>query len=226
MCPARACQRLRAKPVDRLCAICRLQPFASSMSNSGTGCVSCPSPDIVTCSCARGEPYSYIERSCSQCRQCICGIGDPSSDNGSSSGGGGSNVGVTAGGAIGGVLGIAAALFLLYWFWWKPKGLAASRKRYSRHLTQRQSKLTHQLQANEKKRLSTAAPGTRDDVASKRTSVHLSMAPNNDSAHLSRRMNLTSGAFASDGTTRSLAATGGHSTHGSTMVSRSAPAAT
>ncbi|KAK4051087.1 hypothetical protein OIO90_004827 [Microbotryomycetes sp. JL221] len=180
------------------------------MSNGGSGCVVCPTPDIATCNCAPGQPYDYVERTCTQCRQCICRSPSPSSVP-SSSGGGGSSTGVTAGAAVGGVLGVAAALFLLYWFWWKPKGLAASRKRYSKHLSHRQSKLATQLQAHDKKRLSAADALNResggkkdsDAVASKRTSVHLSMEPTGDQ-RLSRRMSPAP----RDG---SLAATGGHS---------------
>ncbi|KAM0791173.1 hypothetical protein ACM66B_005657 [Microbotryomycetes sp. NB124-2] len=183
------------------------------MSNQGSGCVTCPTPDLATCSCEAGQPYYFRERTCTQCRQCICQTSSSSTSGNGSKGGGGS-AGVTAGAAVGGVLAVAVALFLLYWFWWKPKGLAASRKRYSKHLSNRQSKLAMQLDAHDKKRLSAAdalnnrartddAQTRGDGVASKRTSVHLSMAPSGDH-RLSRRPS----PGPREGT---LAATGGHS---------------
>ncbi|KAK4048320.1 hypothetical protein OIV83_004842 [Microbotryomycetes sp. JL201] len=158
---------------------------------------------------------------------CICQTSSSSSSGSGSSGGKGGNAGVTAGAAVGGVVAVAVALFLLYWFWWKPKGLAASRKRYSKHLSRRQSKLAMQLDAHDKKRLSAADALNRsknddasriqqskgDGVASKRTSVHLSMEPSGEH-RLSRRP--------SPGPREgSLAATGGHSSR--TSVDSSNP---
>ncbi|GAA5975777.1 hypothetical protein JCM11641_005870 [Rhodosporidiobolus odoratus] len=130
-----------------------------------SNCLTCSDP-IAPCACSPGQSCIQSARSCNACAKNIC-IDDTSS---SKSGGGGSNTGATAGGAVGGVLGVAAVLAAVYFLWWKPKGLAASQRRYSKHMSHRQSRL------NEKRKtqLNAAAGGAQgDNRVSKRSSVHL-----------------------------------------------------
>ncbi|BGP16534.1 hypothetical protein JCM10213_001128 [Rhodosporidiobolus nylandii] len=131
-----------------------------------SSCLSCSDP-IPACACSKGQTCVQTARSCNACAKNVC-VDDRSS---SKSGGGGSSTGATAGGAVGGVLGVAAILAALYFFWWKPKGLAASRRRYSKHLSHRQSRIDEkrktQLQG------AGAGGGGADNAVSKRSSVHL-----------------------------------------------------
>lgn len=148
--------------------------------------------------CPNGQSCIQTGRSDTQCAQNICianASGQPAPN---------APIGGTIGGALGGVLGIVAALALAYHFWWKPRGLAASRQRYSRHLSSRQSRLPSGL---DKK----IAEGTQQ----KRTSVHLRM----DGLYtgLSRR---GGGSDADESMPRSNVATGGHSRSESMNVSR------
>ena len=92
---------------------------------------------------------------------------------------------------MGGVLGVAVVIGLVWWFWWRPKGLQLSRKRYSKHLLNRQSKLGL---GNLEKRKSTTVAGRGEEdggggggVATKRTSVHLRMENNGTSTDNNRR---------------------------------------
>ncbi|GAA5910590.1 hypothetical protein JCM8208_007441 [Rhodotorula glutinis] len=127
-----------------------------------SNCLACTDPINACPTCPAGQSCIQTGRTCSACPKRIC------QDTGSSStkgGGGGTSTGATAGGAVGGVVGVAVLLAAVYFFWWRPRGLAASRKRYSKHLSHRQSKLAD-------KRKSQLAPG-ETDVATKRSSVHL-----------------------------------------------------
>ncbi|GAA5921796.1 hypothetical protein JCM3775_001823 [Rhodotorula graminis] len=127
-----------------------------------SNCLACTDPINACPTCPAGQSCVQTSRLCSACPKRIC------QDTGSSStkgGGGGPSTGATAGGAVGGVVGVAVVLAAVYFFWWRPRGLAASRKRYSKHLSHRQSKLAD-------KRKSQLAPG-ETDVATKRSSVHL-----------------------------------------------------
>ncbi|GAA6028368.1 hypothetical protein JCM8097_006997 [Rhodosporidiobolus ruineniae] len=125
-----------------------------------SSCLTCTDPINACPTCPKGQTCIQTARSCTACAKNVC-IDDGSSK--SSGGGGGSSTGATAGGAVGGVLGVAAILALVYFFWWKPRGLAASRRRYSKHLSHRQSR------QNEKRRTQLGGDG----AVSKRTSVHL-----------------------------------------------------
>lgn len=87
-------------------------------------------------------------------------------------------LGGTIGGALGGVLGIVAGVGLIYWFWWKPRGLAAARQRYSRHLSLRQSRIPNGIEKSKKE---------EGGVASKRTSLHIRMDGGGNDNILSRR---------------------------------------
>jgi hypothetical protein len=189
------------------------------MSSSGTGCLSCPDP-IPQCSCSPGQFCQTIQRSCNRCayNQCL----NPSKG---SSGSSGTNIGVSVGGAVGGIVGVALILALVYWFWWKPRGLAASRKRYSRHLEHRQSKLlqlkTQGGPATDRRDNGAPSP-TSPALATKRTSVHLSMMPDGTGAdrRLSRRGNSPSGDRRDSASLpTSVGATGGHSSRTSLEVS-------
>lgn len=127
-----------------------------------SNCLACTDPINACPTCPAGQSCVQTSRLCSACPKRIC------QDTGSSStkgGGGGPSTGATAGGAVGGVVGVAVILAAVYFFWWRPRGLAASRKRYSKHLSHRQSKLAD-------KRKSQLSPGETDAVT-KRSSVHL-----------------------------------------------------
>lgn len=126
-------------------------------------CVTCPAGPVAPCACKKGEACIRTVGSCTQCPQNYC-VANSNADSGSGS----INAGVSAGGAVGGVAAVAIALTLLYFLWWKPRGLAASRKRYSRRLEARQSKRLSQLQPPPP---SSSSAGN----AQKRTSVHLPM---------------------------------------------------
>ena len=119
----------------------------------------------------------------------------------------------TVGGALGGVLGILVGIGLVYWFWWKPRGLAASRKRYSRHLSARQSKFMTGGGAGEKKLHLSASSPTSPNGVSKRSSVHLRM--ENVEESLNRRNTGVSPYLDDVGST---AATGTRTTPGSVEV--------
>ncbi|GAA5887206.1 hypothetical protein JCM5296_004562 [Sporobolomyces johnsonii] len=143
-----------------------------------SSCLTCSDPIAPCPSCPSGQMCVQTGRSCSACPQNSC-VDDGSS---SSKSGGGSSTGVTAGGAVGGVLGVAAIIAAIYFFWWRPRGLAASRRRYSKHLSHRQSKL-----AEKRKTQLAGAPGAAGGAAgengvTKRTSVHLRMDPVGDGA--------------------------------------------
>ncbi|GAA5854227.1 hypothetical protein JCM8547_001741 [Rhodosporidiobolus lusitaniae] len=130
-----------------------------------SSCLQCTDP-VAPCACSFGQTCVKQERSCTQCPKYVC-IDDGSSSK--SSGGSSSSTGATAGGAVGGVLGVAAVLAALYFFWWKPKGLAASRRRYSKHLSHRQSRLDQKR----KSQAGGAGGAAGENGVSKRSSVHL-----------------------------------------------------
>ncbi|GAA5918923.1 hypothetical protein JCM1841_006685 [Sporobolomyces salmonicolor] len=136
-----------------------------------SSCLTCSDPIAPCPSCPSGQICVQTGRSCSACPQNVC-VDDTSS---SSKSGGGSSTGVTAGGAVGGVLGVAAIIAAIYFFWWRPRGLAASRRRYSKHLSHRQSRLAEKR----KTQLAGAPPpagGAADENGvTRRTSVHLRM---------------------------------------------------
>ncbi|KAI5480782.1 membrane anchor Opy2, N-terminal domain containing protein [Pseudohyphozyma bogoriensis] len=147
----------------------RAVPTSSSsrwarVRRQSSSCLACTDP-IAACNCSAGYSCYQTARTCTQCAQNLCRL--------DSSSGGKSSLGGTIGGAVGGILGVAAALGLLYWFWWKPRGLAASRKRYSKHVSARQSKMMGGG-ASEK---AVASPPlhAHDDGVAKRSSVHLRM---------------------------------------------------
>ncbi|GJN90789.1 hypothetical protein Rhopal_003803-T1 [Rhodotorula paludigena] len=127
--------------------------------------VSCPT-------CDSGQHCEIRQNQNNGCRRYVC----VDSDTASKSSGGGTNVGATAGGAVGGVLGVAVVLTALYFFWWKPRGLAASRKRYSRHLSQRQSRIADKRRTQQLGPDGAAAGAAgENDAVTKRSSVHLHM---------------------------------------------------
>ncbi|SCZ92037.1 BZ3501_MvSof-1269-A2-R1_Chr2-1g04222 [Microbotryum saponariae] len=126
-----------------------------------SNCLACTDP-IPKCQCPAGVACFQSQRNCTTCPRNICA--SSSSPSGSS----GQNLGSTIGGAVGGVAGIIVALGLLYFLWWKPRGLEASRRRYSKHITNRQSK-TPPPPATSERRSANA------DAIAKRTSIHLRM---------------------------------------------------
>jgi hypothetical protein len=147
---------------DSLPAWCSTSPLSHHRSPSMSSCLPCADP-VAPCACPAGLACIQVGRSCNQCTQNIC---QASTAPVASGGGGGSSpIGGTVGSALGGVLGIVAAILLVYWFWWRPRGRAASRKRYSAHITARQSKV---LSLGEKRAVATALGGART-----RTSVHM-----------------------------------------------------
>ncbi|BGP24970.1 membrane anchor Opy2, N-terminal domain containing protein [Rhodotorula toruloides] len=134
-----------------------------------SSCLSCSDPISPCPSCPSGQVCIQTGRSCTVCPKNIC-VDDSSKGN---SGSAGPSAGATAGGAVGGVLGVAAILAAVYFFWWRPRGLAASRKRYSQHLAKRQSKLSEKRKTGQYSDADNGAEQT--DRATKRTSVHLNI---------------------------------------------------
>ncbi|TNY24748.1 hypothetical protein DMC30DRAFT_4596 [Rhodotorula diobovata] len=133
-----------------------------------SNCLACTDPINACPVCPSGQSCVQTGRSCSACPKRICqDTGSSGSTKGG--GGGGTSTAATAGGAVGGVVGVALVLAALYFFWWRPRGLAASRKRYSKHLVNRQSKVA------DSKRKSQLSPGGTTDAVAKRSSVHLHM---------------------------------------------------
>lgn len=142
-----------------------------------SGCLTCLDP-IPPCpaSCPAGFCIQETQ-TCTSCAKRICVA--PSSNKG------GSSTGATVGGAVGGILAVAVALLLAYFFWWKPKGLAASRRRYSKHLSARQSKLVSPLDIpGDSNRRSLGVTG---NGAVRKSSVHLRMDGVPGEGGLSRR---------------------------------------
>ncbi|GAA6021261.1 hypothetical protein JCM11491_001530 [Sporobolomyces phaffii] len=131
-----------------------------------SNCLACTDPIAPCQGCKSTQQCIQVQRSCTQCPRNICV--DPSSRNSSKSAG--PSTGTTAGAAVGGVVGVAVVILAVWWFWWRPKGLEQSRKRYSKHLMNRQSRLG----AADKRKTGVPA-GADGDVATKRTSVHLRM---------------------------------------------------
>ncbi|KAL8278205.1 hypothetical protein RQP46_009378 [Phenoliferia psychrophenolica] len=174
------------------------------MSTAASGCLSCPAQPPACPSCKTGTKCVTIAQGCQQCSQNVCRATDSSSTSS-----GGPSVGATVGGALGGVLGILAALALIYWFWWKPRGLAASRRRYSKHVTARQSRMPST--ATEKKGSTSPQPQGSSN-ALKRSSVHLRM--DDPDSHLTRRPTTPGGGDDSNAPS-SAGATGAHTPHGS-----------
>ena len=87
------------------------------------------------------------------------------------SSGSSSNLAGAIGGAVGGIGGVVVAVGVIYWFWWKPRGLAASRKRYSEYAAKRKSKAVS-MEMDKK----TEAVNPTDPVGHNRsTSVHLNI---------------------------------------------------
>lgn len=77
---------------------------------------------------------------------------------------------------MGGVVGVAVIIAVVWWFWWRPKGLEQSRKRYSKHLANRQSKVAEKRKTGQGlDAAANGAGGGQGDVAMKRSSVHLRM---------------------------------------------------
>ncbi|KAM0753344.1 hypothetical protein T439DRAFT_379039 [Meredithblackwellia eburnea MCA 4105] len=190
--------------------------FVLKLLSKRDSCLACTDPIPACPACQQGQTCIQIGRSCNQCAQNVC-QGSSSSNSGSSSSK--SSIGSTVGGALGGVLGILAALALIYWFWWKPKGLAASRRRYSRHLSARQSARMMSNGSAEKKSTAQAPAsptlnspangnGPGSATAIKRSSVHLRMENNN--SDLTHRPN-TPGRDDLEGPPSSTGATGGAS---------------
>ena len=142
--------------------------------STGTGCLACTDP-LPPCACSAGQICQVVQRSCNQCSRNECIDSDPSGSSG------GNNLGTSIGGALGGVAAIAAALGLVYWFWWKPRGLAASRKRYSKHLSHRASKMMPPTLPADKGPSSPPNAGV-----AKRSSVHLNIGQAGEN-RLSRR---------------------------------------
>ncbi|GAA5964719.1 hypothetical protein JCM3765_004367 [Sporobolomyces pararoseus] len=154
-----------------------------------SNCLPCTDPISPCQGCKKTQECLQIARTCQQCPRNICV--DSKSSSSSSSGGGGTSTGVTAGATVGGVLGVAGLILIVWWFWWRPKGLQLSRKRYSKHLLNRQSKLMNL----ETKRKSTALGGGGGEdggVATKRTSVHLRM-ENNGSSNINNNRRSSNG---------------------------------
>ena len=110
--------------------------WLSGDDNIMSNCLSCTAP-IMPCNCTATQSCLLTVRTCDTCNIAFCQEKSIPSSPASSTP---SSLGTTIGGALGGVLGILVVLALIYFFWWKPRGLAASRRRYSRHLESRQSK--------------------------------------------------------------------------------------
>ncbi|GAA5863280.1 hypothetical protein JCM3774_000840 [Rhodotorula dairenensis] len=153
-----------------------------------SGCISCPDPIGPCPACPSGQVCQQISQSCQTCPKRVC---VPDASDSSQSSAGGPSTGATVGGALGGVLGVAAVLAALYFFWWRPRGLAASRNRYSQHLAAKRNS----ARTTGEKRDSAAGPaapaggaGDREtDRATKRTSVHLNLGAPPDGSRISRR---------------------------------------
>lgn len=132
-----------------------------------SNCLPCSDPIAPCQGCKKDQECIQTGRSCTQCPRNICIDSSSSSSKDS-----GPSTGTTAGAAVGGVVGVAVLIAVVWWFWWRPKGLEVSRKRYSKHLANRQSKLL------EKRKTTDGSPATNggdgENVA-KRTSVHLKM---------------------------------------------------
>ncbi|GAA5926033.1 uncharacterized protein JCM15063_005190 [Sporobolomyces koalae] len=129
-----------------------------------SNCLPCSDPIAPCQGCTKSQVCYQAARSCTQCPRNICVDSSPSSSKNS-----GPSTGTTAGAAVGGVVGVAVMIAAVWWFWWRPRGLEASRKRYSKHMLNRQSKLA------EKRKTGSGLDGAATDVATKRTSVHLRM---------------------------------------------------
>ena len=166
-----------------------------------SGCLACTDPIAACPTCPSGQSCVLLYRSCDKCSENVCRA------KSSSTSGGGSSIGGTVGGALGGVLGIVCAVALVYWFWWKPRGLAASRRRYSKHVTARQSKMLSTEKKGPASPPANAAAGTV-----KRSSVHLRM--DGTDQHLTHRPT-TPGGEDDTNAPSSAGATGGHTLNGS-----------
>ncbi|ORY81795.1 hypothetical protein BCR35DRAFT_85095 [Leucosporidium creatinivorum] len=172
--------------------------------SSNSGCLSCTDP-IPACACSAGQLCQTVQRTCNQCSYNECYDSDTSSSSG-----GGSSIGTSVGGALGGVAAIAAALALIYWFWWKPRGLAASRRRYSKHLSHRASKMMPPGAAAGDKKVASPQGGTG---VAKRSSVHLNIGSAADATLLRRAGSPGPGGRGeTPSLPASVGATGGHST--------------
>ncbi|GAA5910048.1 uncharacterized protein JCM6883_000537 [Sporobolomyces salmoneus] len=144
-----------------------------------SNCLPCTDPIPPCQGCTSSQQCLQIARTCTSCPRYIC-VDRTSSSSSKSSSSGGVSVGTTAGATVGGVVGIAVLIGLGWWFWWRPKGLEQSRKRYSKHLLNRQSKLGGPGGgAGEKRKTMNGAGGDNEGVAMKRTSVHLRMDDSN-----------------------------------------------
>ncbi|SCV71914.1 BQ2448_4608 [Microbotryum intermedium] len=126
-----------------------------------SNCLACTDP-IPKCQCPAGVACFQSQRNCTTCPRNICASSSPSSSSS------GQTLGSTIGGAVGGVAGIIVALGFLYFLWWKPRGLEASRRRYSKHITNRQSKMPPPPATTERR-------ASNADAVGKRTSIHLRM---------------------------------------------------
>lgn len=161
----------------------------SLLGASGMSCLPCNSAPL--CNCTASQTCAATVRTCTECSVAFCQdkVALPAPP---------STLGSTIGAALGGVLAIVAGIGLVYWFWWKPRGLAASRQRYSRHLSQRQSKLS--MGGIEKRGL-----GGAQGSVSKRSSVHLRMDGGEESLN---RRNTGVSPYLDDGGLSSAGATG------------------
>ena len=146
---------------------CACSPEKSTLRRElrSMSCLPCTEP--VFCACTPSQACSYTLRTCETCVISVCTERQSTAVQ--------STTASTVGGALGGVLGILVGIGLVYWFWWKPRGLAASRKRYSRYLSARQSKYMSGGGQGEKKLHLSASNPTSPNGVSKRSSVHLRM---------------------------------------------------
>lgn len=155
------------------------------LGTMSSGCISCPDPIGPCPSCPSGQVCQQISQSCQTCAKRVC-VADTASSGKS---GGGPSTGATVGGALGGVIGVAVILAAVYFFWWRPRGLAASRKRYSQHLVKRQSKVAEKRQSQLDPAAAQGGGGqpAETDRATKRTSVHLNLGAPGETSRVSRR---------------------------------------